>query len=40
MLGEILVEVAEEPGGQRRIGQVVDQRAVLVRGGARTPAAW
>ena len=29
VLGEVLVQVAEEPGGQRGVGQVVDERAVL-----------
>ena len=29
VLGQVLVQVAEEPGGQRRVRQVVDERAVL-----------
>ena len=29
VLGQVLVQVAEEPGGQRTIRQVVDERAVL-----------
>ena len=39
VLGQVLVQVAEEPGGQRRVCQVVDERAVLAAVGARTPAA-
>ena len=39
VLGQVLVQVAEEPGGQRTIRQVVHERAVLARGVARSQAA-
>ena len=30
VLGQVLVQVTEEPGRQRRVGEVVDERAVVV----------
>ena len=40
VLGQVLVQVAEETGGQRRVRKVVDERRRPRRGCARSRAAW